>query len=201
MTGPLHPPASARSGARLLVAVDRLLSRLEIALLAVGCVLIVGVMLLVAADALARYAFDSPIGFTFDLVSMYLMPATLFFALAFTLRRGGHVNVDLFVDFVPTRARHLLVGLLVTAALPIVYLIVSEGAAKTYAAWAAGDVTTGVYEWPIWLSEIIVPIGFSLLAARMTHVAIANIYAAVTDDHSAAIPISPPRNAVSEDAV
>lgn len=190
-----------RPGARLLLRVDHLLSAIERISLTAACALTVLIMLLVSVDAIARYLIGTPISFTFDVVTAYLMPATLFFALSFTLRHGGHVNVDLIVEHMPPRQHYFLIGLMLMIAFPIVFLIATQGASKTWHSWLAGDVTTGVYAWRIWMSEIIVPIGFGVLSARVAHVAVANLYAAITGEHAVAIPMSPSRNVPPEDAI
>ncbi len=197
------PPAqtSGRLGARLLMRIDKLLSSIERVTLTVSCALTVFVMLIVSADAISRYLFNAPIGFTFDLVIMYVMPATLFFALSFTLRHGAHVNVDLIIGYMRPRRFDLLSGLLMLVALPLVLFLATEGVANTWRAWLAGDVTTGVYAWQMWLSEIIVPIGFGLLAARVAHMAVANLYAGITGERSVAILLSPHRISTHEEAI
>lgn len=201
MSSLLSARTTVRPGARLLLQVDNLLSAIERVSLMVAYSLIVFIMLLVSTDAMARYLFGMPFNFTFDLVSAYFMPATLFFALSFTLRHGGHVNVDLIVEHMPPRLHYFLTGLMLLIAFPIVFLIAMEGASKTWHSWLAGDVTTGVHAWQIWMSEIIVPIGFGLLAVRVAHVAVANLYAAITGEYAVAVPISPPRNVPPEDTI
>lgn len=192
---------SGRLGARLLMQIDKLLCSVERVTLSISCVLTVFVMLIVSADAISRYLLNAPIGFTFDLVIMYIMPATLFCALSFTLRHGAHVNVDLIVGYLRPRQFDILSGLLMLIAFPLVLFLGTEGAVNTWRAWLGGDVTTGVYAWQIWLSEIIVPIGFGLLAARVAHMAVANLYAGITGERAVAIPLSPHRISKHEEAI
>lgn len=184
---------SGTLGARLLMRIDKLLCSIERVTLTLSCALTVFVMLIVSADAISRYLFNAPIGFTFDLVIMYVMPATLFCGLSYTLRHGAHVNVDLIVGYMRPSRFDILSGVLMLVALPLVFFLATEGVGNTWRAWLGGDVTTGVYAWQMWLSEIIVPIGFGLLSARVAHMAVANLYAGITGNRAVAIPLSPHR--------
>lgn len=196
-------PATAVSHpvARVFLLLDRLLGYVESAMMGVACALVAAIMLLVSSDAIGRYLFHTPIAFTYDLVTGYLLPASLFLALSFTLRRGGHVNLDFFIHLMSARTRNFVIGALLLISAPIVVLMATGGAAKTWHSWQTASVTIGVYAWPIWAKEIIIPISMGVLALRMTHIAVVNLAAAFADDDSVAIAISPPRNQPAEDAV
>ncbi|MFE3838647.1 TRAP transporter small permease subunit [Pseudogemmobacter sonorensis] len=178
---------------RLLLSFDRLLCRVEVLMMILAGILIIAIMLLVASDALGRYLFRTPIAATYDLVTGYMLPSALLLALSFTLRQGGHVNLDFFIHLMPSRRRNFVVGALLLASTPIVVVMATGGAMKAWHSWQAAEVTIGVYSWPVWLREAIVPVSMGVLALRMAHVALLNLLAAFGDDDAIAIPISPER--------
>lgn len=151
------------------------------------------VMIIIFVDVAARYLFKAPLPWSFDLISLYLMPAIFFLALADTLTRNHHVNVDILLPRFPPRLNHAF-GL----ATSVLALFVFVGIA--YAAWirtreaiAASEVTSGLIQWPTWMSSALVMAGVALLVLRLTLRITALGVAAVTGRED--VPGLPPRRA------
>ena len=137
-------------------------------------------MSVLVADVVARYVFHSPFSWSYDLISRYLMPALFFFALASTLRRGQHVNIDVvYRRMTPGWQRaSLAAGALLSAALfaPIAYF----GVVRFWSAWSSGENLYGGLPWPTWIFYSFVPIGMGLLVLGLLRQAILG-----TDTHDA----------------
>lgn len=144
-----------------------------------------GVMLLVAADVGLRYAFDHPLGWTYDLISMYLMPAIFMLALSETFREGHHVRVDLLYARCSPRARLAMsgIGYLLTAG--VVLPIVATGARRFWDSLMSGGVIVTSIPWPTWASAVLVVIGFGLLLLRLVYGVVAIAGALARGSHSA----------------
>jgi TRAP-type C4-dicarboxylate transport system permease small subunit len=76
----------------------RFLYRCELALLYVGVLATFAMMCLTSADALSRYAFNSPILGAFEITEKYLMVAAIFMGLSYGYRGGLFIRVTFLVD-------------------------------------------------------------------------------------------------------
>ncbi len=155
------------------------------------------VMMIVFVDVAARYLFKAPLPWSFDLISLYLMPGIFFLALADTLTRNHHVNVDILLPHFPSRLNHVL-GVVTSALALLVFMGI------TYAAWirtreaiAASEVTSGVIQWPTWMSGALVVAGVALLVLRLALRIAALGVAAATGRED--VPGLPPRRVPDEE--
>jgi TRAP-type C4-dicarboxylate transport system permease small subunit len=81
------------------------LARCELALLYVGVFATFAMMCLTSADALSRYAFNSPILGAFEITEKYLMVAAIFMGLSYGYRGGLFIRVTFLVDRLSGNAR------------------------------------------------------------------------------------------------
>jgi len=145
----------------------RFIDKLEnVAILAAGLCLLV-MMFVVTLDVAMRYGFNAPLGWVYDLVGKYLIVAAFFLAVSETLRRGGHVAVDLFRNMMKPRVRRAVDILGYAATAPILLVIVVTGIETVKRAYVRDEVITGVVAWPTWPYYIFVPIGIGLLLLRV----------------------------------
>lgn len=146
---------------------ERLLAGLERLCMAVSSAALFLLMALVTVDAVTRYVIRVTLPDVYHFSELYLMPAIVFLALAYTQRFGGHVSVELLDRIVPARvlgairrtalfATACIAALAAYAAFPLAWQHLLE--------WR---VTGGEVPWPTGLSQIMVPIGLSLLALRL----------------------------------
>lgn len=83
----------------------RWLGRIEAVLLGAGALATFAMMCLTTADALSRYAFNSPILGALELTEKYLMVAAIFLGLSYAYRGGLFIRVTLLVDRLSGPAR------------------------------------------------------------------------------------------------
>lgn len=184
-----------------LACVDQILTWAEVATLGVAVAAIFVIMLLVFCDATLRYTINRPLSFSSDLIILYLISAAIFPALSYTLRRGGHVNVDLFAAMFPRRVFHGLIGVALLGAAAVTGVIAFKITGMAWDDWVTNEVQTGVYAWPMWPSKAIVAVGIVMFAIRLLHIGATSLIAAATEDYSHAIPIATIHDDTLEEAL
>lgn len=127
------------------------------------------IMMIVVVDVMLRYFFNSPLAWSYELISLYLMVGLFFFTLSDALRENVHVSVDLLHKYMPLRLRHAADMLGYGCASLVFAGIVYASVQRTYVSFIHHDVIAGSFAWPTWLSNIAVPIGATLLLLRMLH--------------------------------
>jgi len=152
---------------KTLGPVHRAISALENLWAAAASTCLFAIMVIVVVDVALRYVFNSPLGWSYDLISLYLMVVLFFLALSVTQRDDHHVRVDIVFSHVSPRVRHSmeLVGYLLT--IVVLVGIVYQGSLKFWISWQNNDVVAGAVPWPTWLAAVFVPLGVGLLVLRL----------------------------------
>ena len=147
-------------------AAGKLLSLCERVLVTVAIAATAIMMLLTSADALFRYAFNSPILGAYEITEKYLIVAAIFLGLSYAYRGGVFIRVTFLVDRLPPAwkmaANHL------SHALSLIYCAIFIIATLQQALRALSDDTT-MTVLPILLgpSYMIVPLGFLAMLILM----------------------------------
>jgi len=151
----------------VLIRIDKGLKATEraVALVAVGFML--AIMLVVTADVVMRYLFNSPFPWAYDLIALYLMAGVFYFVLSDAHREKMHVGIDILQCRMGPRVRHLADLLTALISLVLFSLIAYVGAQGAWESFASDEILAGNIPWPTWLSAIIVPIGATLLVLRL----------------------------------
>ncbi len=124
--------------------------------------MLVLMMVLVVIDVVARYAFNSPLGFASEYV-MYLMVGVSVLAANYVLRERGHIRVDIVVRLLPPRAQAWL--LVVTDAVSIfcVVILLIQTATLTIQSFAAKTISVTAMSTPLGFVQLMLPLSFGLL--------------------------------------
>jgi TRAP-type C4-dicarboxylate transport system permease small subunit len=125
-------------------------------------------MAITVVDVVMRYGFNSPLAFAYDLITQYLLVAAFFLALSYTLRVGGHMNVDMLL--VAIRSERARAALRLTAdALSIAFFLalLYAGYVTAQDSWSRGERLVGALPLPVWISQAFVPLGVALLLLRL----------------------------------
>src|SRR6266404_6411583 len=133
----------------------------------ISALAIIAVMAIVFADVVLRYWFKSPLPWSYDLISLYLMPGIFLFSLSWSYARGAHVRITLFIAQLSDGARNVVFALTTLAALIIFSSMVVAGVIQTYDAWAANELLALAIAWPTWVYQALIPIGIGALAIRL----------------------------------
>jgi TRAP-type C4-dicarboxylate transport system permease small subunit len=146
---------------------DRILSRIEDSALTIAAVALTVTMLTIVVDVFMRYVFNSPLQWSYEVVSDYLIPFAVFLAMADTLRRGEHIEVDFFVRLVTPGARFWLRRFNAVIAALVFLLLVTVVGQEAWRAIQVWEMSVGNYTLPLWLSKLSVPLGLGLLTLRV----------------------------------
>lgn len=168
---------------------DGLLTIFDKAMVAIASLALFLIMVLIFFDAMFRYLLNSPLTFTFDFVTLYLMSAALLSVLSYTLRHGGHISIDLFAKMMNRRIYLVLIGLALLAGTVVCAIIAWETTWLSLDSWERGEVMTGIYAWPLWASKALVAMSFIGLTLRLFHCGLFNLLAGLVNEDELAVPI------------
>jgi len=129
--------------------------------LAMGFFVLIG-DLLVAGDTIARYAFNSPTIWIFEVTS-YLLIYIVFLSAAYTLQGGGHVRVDFVLTLLPAKARRPLTVLADLFGLIYCSFLLWQCSRFTLMALKGAWRSTTVLGVPIVYIAVVMPVGVLLL--------------------------------------
>lgn len=172
----------------MIRALDRALGGIERLFAALAAVILLFVMVVVSLDVFMRYVLNRPFGWTYDLISLYLMTALFYLVLSRTFTENAHISVDILEGRFPPRVRrvcHVFVALVSAGIFGAITWLV---ALRTWDDWLAGAATSGAILWPTWASEILVPLGAGLLTLRLLVHAAAHLATLVTGRELIALP-------------
>ncbi len=110
-----------------------------------------------------RYLADKPQLWTEQLNGIFLITVTLI-ALAHCLRKGIHVRVDLVVSHLPARLRDIAEVVVAVAGLTFTSLLIWKGWNLAWLSYVQGYHGASPPGYPLFPSQVMVPIGFFLLA-------------------------------------
>lgn len=105
-------------------------------------------------------------------LSGFCMAASTFLGLAYTLRSGTHVRVDLFAHRLGRRGRRALEFWAAAAGMLAVGGLTWAFAAFTWQSWSYHDVSPGLLAIPFWIPQVGVTIGLFGLAVAFADDAI-----------------------------
>jgi TRAP-type C4-dicarboxylate transport system permease small subunit len=196
---PKYPSPGTSRLAHGLDCADRALTKIENVSIGISVTALFTIMVVVFLDATLRYTINRPLTFTSDLVTLYLIAAGIFTIMSSTLRRGGHISVDLFANMLPWRLCNLLIGSTLLLSAIAVGIMTIELCKASWEAWSHNEKQIGVYAWPMWLSFAIVAWSFLMFEVRLLQIGAANLLSAMLNDRVCAISILPePGNALKE---
>lgn len=133
---------------------------------AAGATLIfVFITLAICAEVLLRYGFNSPISWVVE-ISEYSLLWITFLGASWVLRHGGHVRVDIALQYMSPAALRVC-GLFSSAAgMLITLVLVGFGADATWTAFVRGAFKPTGTDVPTWMVLIVIPLGGLLLFIR-----------------------------------
>lgn len=150
----LHFPAVA--------LLERLVDILMKATMAVSACGVLACLGLIGYSVVMRYGFNSPPTWVDDTVG-FILVAIVMFAAAPTLRHGGHISVDMLTGNLGPRAARWAAAWSTLSVLAVSAILVVNGWDMVTASKMFGIVTTGNVEIPVYLLQVLVPVGGALM--------------------------------------
>lgn len=113
-------------------------------------------------EVLARYLFIAPTIWAAELSQLCLIWGTMI-GMPWLLKTGRHISVDAMTDRLGAVGRRWchVVAMLVIAAFSAV--VAWKGSGIFYESFARGRTTGSMLDLPAWVSELAIPVGFTLL--------------------------------------
>jgi TRAP-type C4-dicarboxylate transport system permease small subunit len=145
-------------------ALYRLIRALARAGLALAAAAMLASLALIVYAVFQRYVLGAPVPWTDELVGYLLVPLVMR-AAADPLLEGEHISVDILTDRLGPGGKRitLMTGLVASAATGV--LILLEGLGMVSFARMVGLRSNGYLATPMWLPQVMVPIGGGLLVA------------------------------------
>ena len=134
------------------------------AILASACVLCL--MSVVFYEVIARYFFKSPTSWSVEAAG-YLMVAAVMLGLAYASSQGKHVRVDLLVSRFSKRKQLIFELFSFTLTLILFSLITWKAGEYAWLTFQQGTKSSGVMEFPLFPSKLMVPLGSFLLCLQL----------------------------------
>jgi TRAP-type C4-dicarboxylate transport system permease small subunit len=138
----------------------RVLHRLEDGLLALVLAAMIG---LAVTQIVLRNGFDSGIAWADDAVRTGVFWIALVGAMV-AARRGHHIRIDALVRLLPPGARAVVDRVVDAATAAVCALLAFHGARFVALEQADGFIAFGGV--PVWVTLVVLPIGFALMGAR-----------------------------------
>ena len=142
------------------------MDRVDSAAARVACLLLFALMLVVVVDVSLRYLFNAPLSWSYEVISIFLLPGLFFLSVSHALGAHAHVSVDLAHHHVGRRTRYLLEAASSVVAAPVFAFIAWVALQQTLSQFAAATVHTSGLALPSWVTTALLPLGFGLLALR-----------------------------------
>jgi TRAP-type C4-dicarboxylate transport system permease small subunit len=134
---------------------------------AAAAMVMVAIMLIVVTDVFLRYAFDRPLTWSYDFISLYLMAALFYFVLSVSHGSKSLVSIDMLYEKFSERGKICSVLFTNLSAIVLFMLVSYASAIRAYDEFTYDDVIGGLIPWPTWISAAIVTAGTLLLVLRM----------------------------------
>jgi TRAP-type C4-dicarboxylate transport system permease small subunit len=99
----------------------------------------------------------------------YLLVGATFFALADTLRSGGHIRVSLVTQRLPVAVQTVLEGLVLLVATAFVGYLSFWMFEMVRDSLRFGDVSAGIVAIPLWIPQLAMLLGTVLLGVALVH--------------------------------
>jgi TRAP-type C4-dicarboxylate transport system permease small subunit len=146
---------------------DRVLTGAERIGLGIAALSLVSIVLVTVVDVVCRYAFHRPLGWSYPVISNFLLAFLFCFAVSDAQRLRQHVGVDAVLKRLPARGAAMVeaIGFMATCGVSVLVAAVSWGLLK--ASVLQHEVIPGIIDWPTWPTDLALVVGFALLSLRL----------------------------------
>jgi TRAP-type C4-dicarboxylate transport system permease small subunit len=131
----------------------------------VSVFLLIAAVLVICQMIFLRYFFRAPTIWQTDFV-VYSATASIFLGAPYVLLTNGHVGVDVLENLLTGRAKAALQLLAKLLGLVFCAAMFAASAYYVHEAWTLGWRTSNVWQIPVWIPAVPMPIGFGLLCLQ-----------------------------------
>lgn len=133
-----------------------------------AAILIIFSMITVTANVFMRYMLGKPLGWVYEINGYALLYIT-FLAAAWVMRKDAHVKVDIVMNWLPPKAKNVLIIINSLIGIVVMLIITVQGTIMTWDFWQRGVYNPTILMFPKALLIAIIPIGCFFLAFVLTH--------------------------------
>jgi len=156
---------------------ENILAKVAIVIL---CLVIISVCL----EIFMRYFLNRPLVWVVEITEYALLWVT-FLGAAWLLKQGGHVRVDVIVNFMSDRWKNRCAVFSATLGLLISVILTFFGGYATYDHWARNMFKPTVLEFPTWIVLAAIPVGSIFLMLRFLNQMLEHLTALYSDQPNA----------------
>ena len=138
--------------------VTTLVNRMSRALSSIGCLCFAMQALYITISVISRFVFRIPISSADELTRAFLVWGTMS-GMALCLQEGRHIRITTFVEFLSEKNQTRIAIFTDLIAIGVLAIFVVESWNFTMFSRALGEGSSGILEYPIWWTEIALPIG------------------------------------------
>ena len=130
------------------------------ALLAGLCILATAFM--VTYEIIMRGIFHSPTSWVME-ISTYFIIAAGFLGMAYTLRRHGHIHVDILTSRLPASMQRVFEVVTTLVEIPLLYVCMTESMDYVTMSYEMNKLSPSILKVPLFIPQTFMVIGFALL--------------------------------------
>jgi len=150
-------------------AVERVFNRLALVALFL-------MMVTITTNAVSRYLFSNPFSGVYKSTELFFMPIVVFLTASHLQKNEGNVDVNILSKRFGSKTKILVRIVSFTATLAIYAWVAYLAAVQAWEGYLGGQVTTGVIQFPTYLSWAVMSVGFALFCLRLGIQVIASTY-------------------------
>jgi TRAP-type C4-dicarboxylate transport system permease small subunit len=158
---PGRVPAPVAASA-LLGMIDRAVGTLTAVAMGLSAFGVLASLGMIVYGIAMRYLFNSAPMWVDDSVG-FLLVGTVMLAAPATLRRGAHIGVDMLTDRLRGNSRRVAESWSALAVILVSVILITNGWETAMSSRELGVLTSGNVEIPIWLLQMLLPVGGALM--------------------------------------
>lgn len=124
-------------------------------------------MVTITANSVSRYLFDSPFAGVYKATELFFMPIAVFLTASYLQRQEGNVSVNIFSKRFSPVSKTVIRVVSYAVTLLIFAWVAQLAGVHALAGYRSGEVTTGVINFPTYLSWTVMSVGFALFCWRL----------------------------------
>ena len=125
-------------------------------------VVVLGMVLLIAAEVICRQVFGFSLQVTYELAG-YLLAALTFFGLGISLHGGGLFRVEFVYRWIPSRVRPLFQLLYDLTSLGFSLILAYQVSRLVISSYTGGYVEPTILATPLFIPQLVMPVGVVLM--------------------------------------
>lgn len=141
-------------------------TRLENILVLLAAILVTILIIIITMGVIGRYFFNSPLAWSVEF-SEYILLYVTFFSASWVLRHAGHVNIDMFVNMVSDKIKHVLSVITLLISLAGCLILSWFSFQLTLDSISRGLVMYKMVHMPSYILYLPITIGLTLLSLRL----------------------------------